>query len=455
MKNNKYEIDMCNGPILTKLLKLTLPLMLSSVLQLLFNAADVIVVGNFAGENSLAAVGSTTALVNLITNLFLGLSTSANILTSMFMGAGKDERVSKTIHTSISLSIASGLIMTVFGVVFADKLLLMMNTPKETLGLSTLYLRIYFLGMTAMMIYNFGSSVLRSKGDTKRPLYFLTFSGIINVILNLIFVIVLKMDVAGVALATAISQCISAYLIIRCLMKEEDSFKFEFKKLRFDKKIVVRMLKIGIPAGFQGVVFSLSNVVIQSSINSFGAITMAGSAAASSIEGFIWVSMNSFSQGALTFMSQNIGGGKYSRINKITFITCACAAVTGIVLGNAAYLLAEPLISIYDSRSAVIDAGIIRMGLVCCFYCTCGLMDCIVGNIRGMGYAVMPTIVSLIGACGLRIIWIFTVFRIPRFHTEFMLFLSYPITWVITFVVHLICFIVMRKKFPKQDKVSI
>ncbi|MBR6671034.1 MAG: MATE family efflux transporter [Ruminococcus sp.] len=455
MKNNKYEIDMCNGPILTKLLKLTLPLMLSSVLQLLFNAADVIVVGNFAGENSLAAVGSTTALVNLITNLFLGLSTSANILTSMFMGAGKDERVSKTIHTSICLSIASGLIMTVFGVVFADKLLLMMNTPKETLGLSTLYLRIYFLGMTAMMIYNFGSSVLRSKGDTKRPLYFLTFSGIINVILNLIFVIALKMDVAGVALATAISQCISAYLIIRCLMKEEDSFKFEFKKLRFDKKIVVRMLKIGIPAGFQGVVFSLSNVVIQSSINSFGAITMAGSAAASSIEGFIWVSMNSFSQGALTFMSQNIGAGKYSRINKITFITCACAAVTGIVLGNAAYLLAEPLISIYDSRSAVIDAGIIRMGLVCCFYCTCGLMDCIVGNIRGMGYAVMPTIVSLIGACGLRIIWIFTVFRIPRFHTEFMLFLSYPITWVITFVVHLICFIVMRKKFPKQDKVSI
>ncbi len=455
MKNNKYEIDMCNGPILTKLLKLTLPLMLSSVLQLLFNAADVIVVGNFAGENSLAAVGSTTALVNLITNLFLGLSTSANILTSMFMGAGKDERVSKTIHTSICLSIASGLIMTVFGVVFADKLLLMMNTPKETLGLSTLYLRIYFLGMTAMMIYNFGSSVLRSKGDTKRPLYFLTFSGIINVILNLIFVIVLKMDVAGVALATAISQCISAYLIIRCLMKEEDSFKFEFKKLRFDKKIIVRMLKIGIPAGFQGVVFSLSNVVIQSSINSFGAITMAGSAAASSIEGFIWVSMNSFSQGALTFMSQNIGGGKYSRINKITFITCACAAVTGIVLGNAAYLLAEPLISIYDSRSAVIDAGIIRMGLVCCFYCTCGLMDCIVGNIRGMGYAVMPTIVSLIGACGLRIIWIFTVFRIPRFHTEFMLFLSYPITWVITFVVHLICFIIMRKKFPKQDKVSI
>ncbi|MBR4023635.1 MAG: MATE family efflux transporter [Ruminococcus sp.] len=454
MKENKYEIDMCSGTILPKLLRLTLPLMLSSVLQLLFNAADIIVVGNFAGENSLAAVGSTTALVNLITNLFLGLSTSANILTSMFMGAGKNERVNKTVHTSICLSIASGLIMTVFGVIFADKLLILMNTPKEILSLSTLYLRIYFFGMTAMMIYNFGSSVLRSKGDTKRPLYYLTFAGIINVLLNLLFVIVFKMDVAGVALATAISQCISAFLIIRCLMKEDDAFRFEFRKMRFDRKIVARMLKIGIPAGFQGVVFSLSNVVIQSSINGFGAIVMAGSAAAASIEGFIWVSMNSFSQGALTFMSQNIGGGKYTRINRIAVITCACAAVTGIILGNAAYFLAEPLINIYDSRAAVVEAGTIRMGLVCCFYFTCGLMDCIVGNIRGMGFAVTPTIVSLIGACGLRILWIATIFQIPRFHTEFMLFLSYPITWIITFAVHLICYIFMRKKFPKEDKIS-
>ena len=455
MKENKYEIDMCSGAILPKLLRLTLPLMLSSVLQLLFNAADIIVVGNFAGENSLAAVGSTTALVNLITNLFLGLSTSANILTSMFMGAGKNERVNKTVHTSICLSIASGLIMTVFGVIFADKLLILMNTPKEILSLSTLYLRIYFFGMTAMMIYNFGSSVLRSKGDTKRPLYYLTFAGIINVLLNLLFVIVFKMDVAGVALATAISQCISAFLIIRCLMKEDDAFRFEFRKMRFDRKIVARMLKIGIPAGFQGVVFSLSNVVIQSSINGFGAIVMAGSAAAASIEGFIWVSMNAFSQGALTFMSQNIGGGKYTRINRIAVITCACAAVTGIILGNAAYFLAEPLINIYDSRAAVVEAGTIRMGLVCCFYFTCGLMDCIVGNIRGMGFAVTPTIVSLIGACGLRILWIATIFQIPRFHTEFMLFLSYPITWIITFAVHLICYIFMRKKFPKEDKISV
>ena len=451
MKENKYEIDMCSGSILPKLLKLTLPLMLSSVLQLLFNAADVIVVGNFAGDNSLAAVGSTTALVNLVTNLFLGLSTSANVLTSMFMGAGKDDRVSKTIHSSIFLSIASGLIMTVFGIIFADKLLILMNTPDETLGLSTLYLRIYFAGMIAMMIYNFGSSILRSKGDTKRPLYFLSFAGAVNVVLNLIFVIIFKMDVAGVALATVISQCISAFLIIRCLMKETDAFKFEFKKLRPDRKIVMRILQIGIPAGFQGVVFSLSNVVIQSSINGFGPIVMAGSAAAASIEGFIWVSMNSFSQGALTFVSQNVGAKKYSRINKIALITCACAAVTGLILGNLAYIFGKPLLSIYDDRPAVIDAGLTRMMLVCCFYFTCGLMDCIVGNIRGMGYAITPTIVSLIGACGLRILWIFTIFQIPKYNTEFMLFLSYPLTWIVTFLVHLICFYFMRKKFTKKD----
>lgn len=453
MANKKHEIDMCSGPILPKLLQLTLPLMLSSVLQLFFNAADIIVVGNFAGDNSLAAVGSTTALVNLMTNLFLGLSTSANVLTSMFMGAGKNERVNKTIHTSIYLSIVSGLIMTVIGVVFADKLLILMKAPTETLHLSTLYLRIYFAGMIAMMIYDFGSSILRSKGDTKRPLYFLAFAGVINIILNLIFVILFKMDVAGVALATVISQCISAFLIIRCLMKESEPFKFEFKKLKLDTKIAVRILKIGIPAGFQGVVFSLSNVVIQSSINSFGPIVMAGSAAAASIEGFIWVSMNSFSQGALTFTSQNIGAKKYSRINKIAIITCACSAVTGLILGNLAYLFGTPLLSIYDSRPKVIDAGLIRMGLVCCFYCTCGLMDCIVGNIRGMGYAVTPTIVSLIGACGLRIIWIFTIFRITEFHNEFVLFLSYPVTWVITFLAHLICYYFMRKHFPKEDAV--
>lgn len=450
-EKNKYEIDMCNGKILPKLLKFTLPLMLSSVLQLLFNAADIIVVGNFASDNSLAAVGSTSALVNLITNLFLGLSTSSNVLSASYMGAGDDERVSKTVHTSLLVSAISGLVLTVIGVLFSEQMLIWMQSPDEVLGLSALYLRIYFCGSIAMMIYNFGSALLRSKGDTKRPLYYLALAGVINVILNLVFVIVFKMDVAGVALATVISQCVSAFLVVRCLYKETDAFHFDFHKLRIDKFIMKKIFGIGIPAGFQGVVFSLSNVVIQSSINGFGPIVMAGSAAAASIEGFVWVSMNSFSQGALTFTSQNIGAGKYSRINKIALTACGCSAVTGLIFGNLAYLLGTFLIGIYDPRPEIVEPGLIRMSLVCVFYFTCGLMDCIVGAIRGMGYAVTPTIVSLLGACGLRILWIFTVFQLPEFHTEFWLFVSYPVSWTITFLVHFICYIFMRKKFPKTD----
>lgn len=442
---------MCSGSILPKLLKFSLPLMLSSVLQLLFNAADIIVVGNFASEHSLAAVGSTTALINLITNLFLGLSTSSNVLSANYMGAGDDDRVSKTVHTSLLISVISGLILTVIGVAFTEQMLIWMQTPEEVLNLSAVYLRIYFGGMVAMMIYNFGSALLRSKGDTKRPLYYLALSGVINIILNLVFVICFNMDVAGVGLATVISQCVSAFLVVRCLYKETDAFHFDFRKLKIDKKIMSKIFSIGIPAGFQGVVFSLSNVVIQSSVNSFGPVVMAGSAAAASIEGFVWVSMNSFSQGALTFTSQNIGAGKYSRINKIALIACSCAAVAGLVLGNLAYLFGTFLLGIYDPRPEIIEPGLIRMGLVCVLYFTCGLMDCIVGSIRGMGYAVTPTIVSLLGACGLRILWIFTIFQIPEYHTEFMLFVSYPVSWMITFLVHFICYIFMRRKFPKQD----
>ncbi|MBO5377347.1 MAG: MATE family efflux transporter [Ruminiclostridium sp.] len=451
MTNSRHGIDMTTGAILPKILKFTLPLMLSSILQLLFNAADIIVVGNFASDNSLAAVGSTTALVNLMTNLFLGLSTGANVLSAHYMGAGDDNRVSKTVHTSITLSIISGLIMTIIGVIFADKLLALMDTPDEVIDLSTLYLRIYFCGMIAMMVYNFGSSLLRSKGDTKRPLYYLAFAGVINVVLNMIFVIIFRMDVAGVALATVISQCVSAFLVVRCLMKETDGFKLILKKLGVDKQITLKILRIGIPAGFQGVVFSLSNVVIQSSINGFGPVVMAANSAAASIEGFVWVSMNAFSQAAISFVSQNIGAGKYSRINKITFTACACAAIAGLVFGNLAYLFGEPLLGIYDPRPEIIPSGLIRMSLVCGLYFLCGLMDCCTGAIRGMGFAVAPTIVSLLGACGLRLLWIGTIFQIPDYHTEFMLFLSYPLSWGITFIVHLICFVIMRRKFPKED----
>lgn len=450
MAKKKYEINMTEGAILPKMLKLTVPLVISSVLQLLFNAADIIVVGNFGSENSLAAVGSTSSLVNLMTNLFLGLSTSANVLTSNFVGARDKENVSKTIHTSIFLSIVCGLLLTFAGVFFADDLLTLMQTPPEVLELSSLYLRLYFLGMVAMMVYNFGSSILRSKGDTKRPLYFLAAAGVVNVVLNLIFVIVLEMDVAGVALATVISQCISAILIIICLMREEDAYKFSFRKLVPDKKIVLKILQIGLPAGFQGVIFSLSNVVVQSSINSFGAVVMAGSAASASIEGFVWVTMNAFSQGALTFTSQNIGAGKYERVDKIALISCSCSAISGLVFGNLAYYFGPALLGLYDPRPEIIAPGMTRMMLVCGMYFLCGLMDCIVGTIRGMGYAVTPTIVSLIGVCGVRLMWIATIFQIPQFHTEPMLFISYPISWGVTFFAHFVCYMVMRRRLKKK-----
>ncbi len=455
MAKRSYTIDMCNGPVLPKLLRLALPLMLSSILQLLFHAADIIVVGNFASENSLAAVGSTGSLVNLMTNLFLGLSTGTNVLTARYIGAKDHGNISKTVHTAILISILSGAFLTLVGVLFADDLLRLMKAPEEVLGLSAVYLRIYFCGMIAMLIYNFGSSILRAKGDTKRPLYYLSAAGVVNVVLNLFFVIVLKMDVAGVALATVISQCISAALVLWCLMRETDAVKFDFRKLKLDIPVLRRILQVGIPAGFEGVVFSLSNVVLQSSINGFGAVVMAGSAAAASIEGFVWVSMNAFSQGVLTFTSQNIGAGKYTRIKRIVLTCLLCSAIAGLVLGNAAYLLGGPLVSIYDPRPEIVAPALIRMRYVASFYFLCGIMDIMGCAVRGMGHPTAPTVVSLLGACGLRLVWVFTVFQIPAFHTEAMLFLSYPVTWVITFLAHLVCFLILRRKLPKTDSPSV
>lgn len=451
MKNKEYEMDMCSGGIFGKLVALTIPLMLSGMLQLLFNAVDIVVVGNFGSENSVAAVGNTTALINLMTNLFLGMSVGANVLVSRYVGAREGKKANDVIHTSLMLGIICGVFLSAVGLLFGEPILKIMQTPDDVIKLSALYIKIYFMGMPAMMVYNFGSSILRSKGDTKRPLYYLTFAGIANALLNLFFCIVLKMDVAGVALASVISQFMSALLILRCLSKENETFKFEFKKLKITPHTAASVLRIGIPAGLQGVVFSLSNVVIQSSINEFGSVVMAGNAAAASIEGFVWTAMNAFSQTALTFVGQNIGRGKYSRINRIAFTALLCSTVTGLVLGNLACLFGPQLLSIYDPRPEIIEPGMTRMRIVCGFYFFCGLMDCMVGSIRGMGYAVTPTVVSLLGACGLRILWIFTVFRIPEYHTQKMLFYSYPMSWAITFTVHLICFIIMRKRLPKED----
>ena len=451
MANKKYTIDMCSGPILPKLLRLVLPLMLSSILQLLFHAADIIVVGNFGSTNAVAAVGSTGSLVNLLTNLFLGLSISTNVLTAQFMGAQDSKNVSKTIHNAIFLSLVCGILLTVMGLIFANVFLDLMGSPDDVRGLSTTYLRIYFLGMTAMLIYNFGSSILRAKGDTKRPLYFLTIAGVINVVLNLFFVIVLKMDVAGVALATVISQCVSAFLILRCLMKESDDFRLVLSKLRPDGKLIRRILRIGIPASLEGVMFSISNVVMQSAVNSFGSIVMAGCAAATSIEGFVLVAMTAFSQGILTFTSQNTGGGKYSRLNRIVIIGCLCSGISGLVLGNIAYYFGPQLLAIYDPRPEIIPPGMIRMAYVSRVYYLYGIMSIMAHSIRGMGYSTAPTAVSLIGTCGLRLVWVFTAFQIPAFHTQEALFLCFPVSFVVTFLAHLVCYLVIRRRLPKTD----
>lgn len=446
----KYEMDMCSGSILKKMLMFTLPLMLSSILQLLFNAADIVVVGRFAGDNSLAAVGSTTALINLLTNLFVGLSIGANVTAARNYGGKREDALSRTVHTAVTISIISGVILTVIGVVGTKEMLRLMSTPDEIIDLAADYLRIYFAGITATTIYNFGSALLRAIGDTKRPLYYLLAAGAVNVVLNLLFVIVFKMDVSGVALATIISESLSAFLVIRCLMRETGAIKLELKKLRVHKAELISIIRIGLPAGFQGIVFALSNVVIQSSVNLFGNIVVAGNSAAANIEGFVYMAMNSFYQATLSFMSQNFGAGEYKRLNKILACGELCVVVVGLVLGNAAVLFGNQLLRIYTDSPEVIAAGMVRLHYISKVYFLCGIMDVLVGALRGIGYSVLPMVVSLLGACGLRLLWIATVFQIPQFHKVEVVYLSYAITWIITAGVHFLCYVIVRKKVTKK-----
>ena len=445
MIRRQHNIDMCNGPLWNKILLFALPLMASSILQLLFNAADVVVVGRYAGKEALAAVGSNSALINLLINLFVGLSVGTNVVVARDLGAGRHDNVSRSVHTSITLALISGVGMAVFGVIMVRHLLEWMSSPTDVIDLATVYLRIYFLGMPANMLYNFGAAILRAQGDTQRPLYFLMAAGIVNVVLNLCFVIGLGMDVDGVALATIISQYISAALVLRCLMGETGPLHLELRKLRLEWSVVRRILQVGLPAGFQGIVFSLSNVVIQSSLNSFNdAALVAGSAASSNIENFVYAAMNSFYQTALTFCGQNYGAAKCKRVDKTLFLCVTFSMTTGMVLGNLAYLFGRPLVSIYaPGEEEVIRQALIRMSFICCPYLLGGFMDTMVGGLRGIGYSVIPMVVSLVGACGLRLVWVATVF--PLFHSPATLYFSYPVTWTITGLAHLIFFLVARK----------
>jgi len=449
-KNKKYEIDMCSGNIIGKMLLFAMPLMLSSILQLLFNAADIIVVGRFAGDNSLAAVGSTSSLVNLLTNLFLGLSVGANVMVARYVGAGRDKETKATVHTAMTLAIISGALLTILGVIGARTFLEWMSSPKEVISLATLYLRIYFVGMIPNMMYNFGAAILRSVGDTRRPLYYLLFAGVINLILNLIFVIVFKMDVAGVALATIISQTLSAVLVIRCLVREQGAIRFSFKSLGIDPDICKDILKIGLPSGFQGLLFSLSNVIIQSAVNSFGATMVAANSAAANVEGFVWVSMNAFHQAAVSFTSQNYGAGRKDRIVKVLLSAQLCVILTGLILGQSAVFFGTSLIGLYSTNNEVVQVAIERIKWVCGTYYLCGMMDVMVGSLRGMGYSIMPMLVSLFGACGLRIAWIFTFFQTPMFHKPMYLYITYPASWSVTFLIHVVCFLLVWKNIKQR-----
>ena len=439
---------MCNGPLLGKLLIFALPLMLSGILQLLFNAADIIVVGRFTGSHALAAVGSTSSLINLLVNLFIGFSIGANVLTAQYYGAKDQKNIHQTIHTSILISLIGGIILIAVGVLLARPLLELMATPEDVLDQATLYMKIYFCGMPATMVYNFGAAILRAIGDTRRPLYFLFTAGVLNVFLNLFFVIVFHMGVAGVALATIISQTLSAILVVRCLTNLDGICRLYLRQLKIYPEKLLRIVQIGLPAGLQGAVFSISNVLIQSSVNSFGSIAMAGNTAASNLEGFVYTSMNAVYQTALSFTSQNIGAGKYQRIGMILRRCVALVTIIGLALGGLVVLFHQPLLSIYSTDPDVISYGTVRLFIICLPYFLCGIMDTLVGMLRGMNYSILPMIASIVGVCGLRIVWIFTVFCWN--HTLFTLYISYPITWALTACVHFGCYLWVRKRISKR-----
>ncbi|MBR0318601.1 MAG: MATE family efflux transporter [Spirochaetia bacterium] len=455
-----YEIDMCHGPLLRKMCLFAIPLMCSTTLQLLFNATDVIVVGRFAGDNSLAAVGSNSSIINLMLNFFVGLSIGSNVLAARYYGAHNQEDLSKTVHTTMLLSLLCGIVMTIAGVAGARQILIWMQTPKQVLDLAVKYLRIYFMGITFTIVYNFGSAILRAVGDTRRPLWYLTIAGFINVILNLIFVINFKWDVAGVAAATVISQAVACIFIIICMTRDQGSVHLDFARLHLHSIQLGLIFRLGVPAGFQGMLFSISNVVIQSSVNTFGNVVMAGNAAAMNIEHFVYFAMNSFYQAAISFTSQNLGAGNFKRILRILGLAQVCVMVTGLIAGGAAYIFASPLIGIYSRSTDVIAAGTVRLGIVCKTYLLCGIMDVFVGSLRGLGYAMIPMVVSLAGACLFRLIWVATIFQIPRFHTVQILYLSYPISWVLTFIVLGICFVwafrrtVLHRRITEKTSLS-
>jgi MATE efflux family protein len=447
MKNNKYEIDMCNGTIMDKLISFALPLMISGMLQLMFNAVDIIVVGRFTGSQALAAVGSTTALICTFTNLFIGVSLGANVLAARFYASGKTKEMSETVHTAILLALISGIAMSIIGILCARESLVLIATPDDIIGQAALYLRIYFLGMPFFMLYNYGAAILRAVGDTKRPLMYLIAAGTANAVLDLILVIIFKMGVAGVAIGTITSQFISCVLVIRCLCKTDAIYKLYISKLRIKKYYLIQILKVGLPAGIQSTVINFSNVLLQSSVNSFGEIAMAGYTAANNILGFLYVSVNSVTQACMSFTSQNYGVRKFKRMDKVLVDCAILSIIVSVVIGGGSYLLGHQILGIYTKQEDVIQCGMEILSISTIPYFLCGLMDMIPGSMRGVGYSAVPMLLSIIGTVGTRLVWIYGVF--PEHRSLYVLFMSYPVSWGLTIVMQAICLVFVRRKIRK------
>lgn len=446
--NSKKVVNMLEGPLLGPIFLFAMPLFITSVLQLAFNAVDIIVVGKFTGHHALAAVGATGPVINLLVTMFMGISIGASVIMGQNVGARDFKNAQDTLHTAIGISILGGILVLFAGIFTAMPLLRLMQTPPEVIELSGEYLKIYYIGMPGFMVYNFGSALLRAIGDSRRPMYFLTISGIFNVICNLIFVIVFKMGVAGVAIATTISQYIAAALIVASLLKADGYMKLSFDKIRISKDKALGMMKIGLPAGFQGALFSISNILIQSGINSFGSVVMAGNTAAGNLEGFVYMGMNAVYQTSLSFTSQNMGAKQYDRVKKIFWTCVRVVIVVGLVLGVGAWLLGDKLLRLYTDEPEVIKYGVERLGVVSATYFLCGIMDTMVGGLRGMGYSITPMIISLTAVCILRMIWIATIFQ--SIHTPVILYLSYPVSWTVAAIGNYVNYLYAMKKLDKM-----
>lgn len=443
-KKNKYEIDMCNGTIMDKLISFALPLMVSSILQLLFNAVDIIVVGRFTGSQALAAVGSTTALINMFVNLFIGVSLGANVLSARFYAAGKEREMSETVHTAMTFALISGIVMVFVGLFCARISLEWMDTPTDVIDQAALYMKIYFCGMPFFMLYNYGAAILRAVGDTKRPLLFLIISGAVNAALNLFLVIVFSMGVAGVAIATVFSQIISCVLVLGCLFGTDSCYRLQITKLGIQWEYLLQIFQVGVPAGIQSVVINFSNVLLQSSVNSFGSIAMAGYTAANNIFGFLFVSINSITQACMSFTSQNYGAGKKKRMDRVLVDCMILSVIVAVTLGGGANLFGPQLLHIYTTEADVIACGTEILLYTTLTYFLCGIMDLIPGALRGMGHSAVPMILSIIGTVGTRIFWIYGVF--PMHRSLMVLFLSYPASWTVTILLQAVCFYFVRQK---------